>query len=80
MAYDIPTRFHKVLSRHLREIEQTKMCERIRIIIIVEKKSRIAIRHPTAFGCVRGDVIIVKKKRRIAIRHPTEVRGDVITI
>ena len=53
MAYDIPTRFHKVWSRHLREIERTKMCGRIRIIIriiIVKKKRRIAIRHPTAFG------------------------------
>jgi hypothetical protein len=49
MAYDIPTRFHKVWSRHLREIERTKMCGRI-IIIIVKKKRRIAIRHPTAFG------------------------------
>ena len=29
MAYDIPTRFHKVWSRHLREIERTKMCGRI---------------------------------------------------
>ena len=29
MAYDIPTRFHKVLSRHLREIKRTKMCGRI---------------------------------------------------
>jgi hypothetical protein len=35
MAYDIPTRFHKVWSRHLREIERTKMCGRIRIRIIV---------------------------------------------
>ena len=51
MAYDIPTRFHKVLSRHLREIERTKMCGRIRII--VKKKRRIAIRHLTE---VRGDV------------------------
>jgi hypothetical protein len=51
MAYDIPTRFHKVLSRHLREIEQTKMCGRIRII--VKKKRRIAICHLTK---VRGDV------------------------
>ena len=51
MAYDIPTRFHKVLSRHLREIEQTKMCGRIRII--VKKKRRIAICHLTE---VRGDV------------------------
>jgi hypothetical protein len=25
MAYDIPTMFHKVLSRHLREIERTKI-------------------------------------------------------
>jgi hypothetical protein len=51
-VYDIPTRFHKVWSRHLREIERTKMCGRIiiiRIIIIVKKKRRIAIRHPTAF-------------------------------
>ena len=51
MAYDIPTRFHKVLSRHLREIEQKKMCGRIRII--VKKKRRIAIRHLTE---VRGEV------------------------
>jgi hypothetical protein len=28
MAYDIPTRFHKVWSRHLREIERTKMSGR----------------------------------------------------
>jgi Ulp1 family protease len=34
MAYYIPTRFHKVWSRHLREIEWTKMCGRIRIIRI----------------------------------------------
>jgi hypothetical protein len=33
MAYDIPTRFHKLWSRHLREIEWTKMCGRIIIII-----------------------------------------------
>jgi hypothetical protein len=53
MAYDIPTRFHKVWSRHLREIERTKMCGRIiiiRIIIIVKKKRRIAIHHPTTVG------------------------------
>jgi hypothetical protein len=52
MAYDIPTRFHKVWSRHLREIERTKMCGRriIRIIIIVKKKRRIAIHHLTAVG------------------------------
>jgi hypothetical protein len=48
MAYDIPTRFHKVWSRHLREIERTKMCGRI--IRIVKKKRRIAIHHPTAVG------------------------------
>ena len=36
MAYAIPTRFHKVWSRHLREIERTKMCGRI----IVKKKVR----------------------------------------
>jgi hypothetical protein len=47
MAYDIPTRFHKVWSWHLREIERTKMCGRI---IIVKKKRRITIRHPTAVG------------------------------
>jgi hypothetical protein len=35
MAYDIPTRLHKVWSRHLWEIERTKMCGRI---IIVNKK------------------------------------------
>ena len=40
MAYDIPTRFHKVSSRHLQEIERTKMCGRIIIII---KITRIAI-------------------------------------
>jgi hypothetical protein len=40
MTYDIPTRFHKVWSRHLREIEQTKMCGRIIRIIII---NRIAI-------------------------------------
>jgi hypothetical protein len=50
MAYDIPTRFHKVWSRHLREIEWTKMCGRIIIIIIVKKKCRIAIHHPTTVG------------------------------
>ena len=39
------------------------MCGRI----IVKKKCRIAIHHPTG-----GDVIlIVKKKRRITIHHPT---------
>ena len=37
MAYDILTRFHQIWSRHLREIEMTKMCGR-RIII-----TRIAI-------------------------------------
>ena len=37
MACDIPTMFHKVWSRHLREIERTNMCGR-RIII-----TRIAI-------------------------------------
>ena len=51
LAYDIPTRFHKVWSRHLREIERTKMCGIIIIIIIiiiiVKKKRRIAIHHPT---------------------------------
>ena len=35
MAYDIPTRYHKVWSRHLREIERTKMCGRIIIIVII---------------------------------------------
>ena len=35
MAYDIPTRFHKDWSRHLREIERTKMCGRIIIIRII---------------------------------------------
>jgi hypothetical protein len=54
MAYDIPIRFHKVWSRHLREIERTKMCGRIRIRIririIVKKKRRIAIHHPTTVG------------------------------
>ena len=46
------TRFHKVWSRHLREIERIKMCGRIMriIIIIVKKKRRIAIHHPTAVG------------------------------
>ena len=50
MAYDILTRFHKVRSRNLQEIERTKMCGRIIIrirIIIVKKKRRIAIHHPT---------------------------------
>jgi hypothetical protein len=37
----------KVSSRHLREIERSKMCGRI---IIVKKKCRIAIRHPTRVG------------------------------
>ena len=46
MAYDIPTSFHIVWSRHLREIERIKMCGRIRII--VKKKHRIAIHHQTA--------------------------------
>jgi hypothetical protein len=46
MAYDIPTRFHNVWSRHLREIERTKMCGII--IIILKKKHRITIHHPTA--------------------------------
>ena len=42
MAYDIPTRFHKVWSRHLREIERTKMCgRRIRIIIIITRNDMI---------------------------------------
>jgi hypothetical protein len=50
MAYDIPTRFHKVWSRHLREIERTKMCGRI---IIVKKKQNIN----TSPDEVRGDVI-----------------------
>ena len=50
MAYDILTRFHKVWSRPLREIERTKMCGRIRIRIIVKKKRRIAIHHSTAVG------------------------------
>jgi hypothetical protein len=40
MAYDIPTRFHKVWSRHLREIERTKMCGRIIIIIIITRGSQ----------------------------------------
>ena len=49
MAYDIPTRFHKVWSRHLWKIERTKMCgrKRIRIIRIVKKKRRKTIHHPT---------------------------------
>jgi hypothetical protein len=38
MAYDIPTRFHKVWSRHLREIERTKMCGRIIITRIAIAK------------------------------------------
>ena len=65
MVYDIPTtstRFHKVCSRHLREIERTKMCGRriiririiriirIILIIIVKKKGRISIHHPTVVG------------------------------
>jgi hypothetical protein len=38
IAYDIPTRFHKVLSRHLWEIGRTKLCGRriIRIIRITK--------------------------------------------
>ena len=48
MAYDIPTRFHKIWSRHLREIEQAKMCGRIRII--VKNKHRITIHHPQTVG------------------------------
>jgi hypothetical protein len=37
MAYDIPTKFHKVWSRYLREKGRTKLCESgiIRIIITV---------------------------------------------
>ena len=46
IAYDIPTRFHKVWSRHLREMERKKMCGRI----IVKKKRRIAVPHPTGVG------------------------------
>ena len=52
MAYAIPTRFHKIWSRHLREIERTKMCGIIIIIIIiiimiiVKKTRRITIHHP----------------------------------
>jgi hypothetical protein len=38
---------YKVWSRHLWEIERTKMCGRI--IIIVKMKPRIAI-HQTSFG------------------------------
>jgi hypothetical protein len=60
MAYDIPTRFHKVSSRHLREIQGTKMCGII-IIIIIRRRRR------------RRRRIIVKKKRKIAIHHPTAV-------
>ena len=47
MAYDIPTRFHTVWSRHLLEIERITMCGRI---IIVKKKRRIAIRHRLVSG------------------------------
>ena len=47
MAYDIPTRFHTVWSRHLLEIERITMCGRI---IIVKKKRRIAIRHRQVSG------------------------------
>jgi hypothetical protein len=40
MAYDISTRFYKVWSRHLREIERTKMCGRkiIRTRIAIAKQ------------------------------------------
>jgi hypothetical protein len=61
MAYDIPTRFHKVWSRHLWEIERTKMCGRIiRIIIIVKKKRRIAIHHP---DCITVKETTARQKR-----------------
>ena len=50
MAYDIPTRLHKVCSRHPREIERTKMCgriiRRIRITSNCQSKRRIADMHP----------------------------------
>jgi hypothetical protein len=36
MAYDIPTRFHNVWSRHLREIERTKMCGIIIIMPLIK--------------------------------------------
>ena len=41
MPYDIPTRFHKVWSKHLREIERTKMCGRIIIIIKITRYDMI---------------------------------------
>ena len=51
MAYDIPTRFHKVWSRHLREIERTKMCGRIIIIITrFPLQSNSDITQPHYFG------------------------------
>jgi hypothetical protein len=62
MAYDIPTRFHNVSSRHLREIQGTKMCGIIIIIIIRRRRRRRRRRR-----------IIVKKKHKIAIHHPTAV-------
>ena len=43
MAYDIPTRFHKVWSRHLREKCRTKMCGRITRIAIASNSGY----HPT---------------------------------
>ena len=43
MAYDIPTRFDKVWSRHLREKCRTKMCGRITRIAIASNSGH----HPT---------------------------------
>jgi hypothetical protein len=45
MACDIPTRFHKVLSRHLREIERTKMYG----IIIIIVKITLLLTKPHSF-------------------------------
>jgi hypothetical protein len=48
MAYDIPARFHQVRSRHLREIERTKMCGRI--IIITRRTNFAAVAMETKKG------------------------------
>jgi hypothetical protein len=48
------------------------MCGRIIIIIIVKKKCRIAIRHPTAFGVTNNN-----KKRSKNNKSPKSL-GDLI--
>ena len=74
MAYDIPTRFHKVWSRHLREIEWTKMCGR-RIIIV---KNRIAIHHRQKSGWCNNKNNNRKKKRSKHNMSPKLRLGDII--